>query len=184
MLADYENQRFVDIGTITERATSDFQGIAYSALLSVSRLYTQSGFNIEPMGRLTLSGVFTESYDERGAGALNMEIDSDHLATLESEFGMAIGYTLKGETLETKFELQPFVGSRIEFDRSNPDAVFTGSASMITVGGRDQDFTYGGAAASIGLEFENGLTALSDVRVQAATKETTGMAFLRAGYQW
>lgn len=182
--SDYENERLISIGAITERATSDFDGIVYSALLSMSRLYSQSGFDIEPRGTLKLNGAFTDSYEEAGAGALNMDVDSDHLATLETEFGIGIAYTLESDVVETTFELQPFVGRRIEIDRSDPDAGFTGTANNVTVGGRDQDLTYGGAAASIEFEFENGLTTTAGARFQAASNETNGMAFLRAGYQW
>lgn len=110
---DFETYR----PTVTGNAKGDFNG--YGIFGHVEAMYDieRDGYIFSPYLGLETSHIYQESYDEGGAGALNMNVDSSSTHTVSSEIGVQL--QTEAQVEEVIFTPTFKLGWQHEFGDSN-----------------------------------------------------------------
>ncbi len=95
----YDNIRQIEIGTLSETASSSHHGDLYS-------FYTEAGYNFErhrwivqPFVALQYNYLEEEGYNESGAGGLDLNLAGSSTDSLASDLGLRLSRPLKKENL-------------------------------------------------------------------------------------
>ena len=114
-LNHYTSERDIEFGGIHRSAVAHPRGLQLTALVSGGYVYPLGGLEIVPLASLEYSHLNIERYDETGAGALNLTVNSQHYDLLQSGVGIKLVYPINDPngswTPEVHFKwLYDFVG--------------------------------------------------------------------------
>ncbi len=84
----YEGKRHIAVGTITRTADADYDGQQYSVLLDGGYTFKAKPVNITPVASLQYMRLHLEGYTETGAGALDLNMNSQNYDMLQSGLGV------------------------------------------------------------------------------------------------
>jgi outer membrane autotransporter protein len=147
----FDNDRHVVIGSMQRTAESDHNGDAFSTFFGGGYNFPLNNWAVGPFASLQYTYLDEESFQESGAGGLNLRIDSRETESLVSELGVRVARKL----LETDcWRLIPEISAawNYDFDIDDRDitASFAGSpGTSFTIEG--QDIENSGATFSAGL---------------------------------
>lgn len=85
---EYDSSRQIDFPGINRRATSDYSGEQYSAIVTVGKHYQVNETTITPLASLQASHLDVDSYKERGADDINLHVDSQSYNFVRSTLGV------------------------------------------------------------------------------------------------
>lgn len=85
---EYDSSRQIDFPGINRRATSDYSGEQYSAVVTVGKHYQVNETTITPLASLQASHLEVDSYKERGADDINLHVDSQSYNFVRSTLGV------------------------------------------------------------------------------------------------
>lgn len=85
---EYDSSRQIEFPGINRRATSDYSGEQYSAIVTVGKHYQVNETTITPLASLRASHYEVDSYNERGAGDVNLRVDSQSYNLVRSTLGV------------------------------------------------------------------------------------------------
>jgi len=95
----YDTSRHFTFGDINRTATANFDGQQYSVYGEIGYLdlferdiFDRDKFLFIPVASLRFSQLNLDAYTEEGAGALNLNVDSEHFQSLESGFGARLSF--------------------------------------------------------------------------------------------
>ncbi|MEX2631178.1 MAG: autotransporter domain-containing protein [Tistlia sp.] len=171
----YETERTVAFGAVKETAEGRYDGYEVSGYLEGGRRFelelgTGAALEVTPLAGLQFLHLSTESYDESGAGSLDLSVGSDRTTSLRSSLGAAFGYPLQ---LDAETLLRPEVHLRWSHEfadtHSSLDARLAagGTGFAIRSGdlGRDAALIGAGVSAEIGSNLD--LSLGYDAQVQS-----------------
>ncbi len=86
----YDSERGIHFGAIDRKAESDHEGDVYSAAIEFGKNLGDSSLILEPVAGVGYTYVHEESYTEKGADALNLDVDSDTTDGFYSKLGFRL----------------------------------------------------------------------------------------------
>jgi outer membrane autotransporter protein len=92
---DYDMDRNIVISAqnIKRQATAETESDQYSASLALGYNWHSHGFDLNPYAEVDYSRLNIDSYSERGAQGLNLNVDKQKIDSLESIVGMQLAYS-------------------------------------------------------------------------------------------
>ncbi|HEY0563349.1 MAG TPA: autotransporter domain-containing protein [Methylophilus sp.] len=84
----YDGSRDINIPGINREAKADYRGEQYSALVAVGKHFYVNQTIITPLASLLASRVNVDGYTEKGAGDVNLRVDSQDYDFLQSTLGV------------------------------------------------------------------------------------------------
>ena len=85
----YDGSRPIAFAGVNRVANADYTGQQYSALVSTGRhFYFNDAITVTPLAALQVSRVHVGSYTENGAGALNLQVNSQDYTFVQSSLGV------------------------------------------------------------------------------------------------
>lgn len=135
---DYVNHRNLEIGSITRRATSSHNGQAFGSSVSGGFIWQLKSWALEPFASLQYTYLDEDSFEESGAGSVDLSVADRQTQALVSELGLRLAHVWK----QANFTLIPelSVAWRHDFDIDDRDLVssFAGSPGVtFTLPGQD-----------------------------------------------
>jgi len=115
----YYTKRVIEIGSSTSIANGEADGNEVSAYGEVAYDIPLQSFTLQPVAGLNLGWLKRNSYNESGAGAADLSVDSQTVHTTNSQLGLRIKKEF-GETNVSRTQLEAHALWSHEF--SNPDA--------------------------------------------------------------
>jgi len=177
----YNSQRSIHFGAINRKAESDHQGNAYSVAIEFGKNFGGSSMILEPIAGVGYTAVQENGYKEKGAGALNLKVDSDTTDGFYSKLGIRMAKEFRSNPdmvivpKVNMFWIHDFA-ERVEVSSS-----FIGDGSFATKGhDPEQDLFNVGAALNIYLN--DNKRFFVDYVWQSSSDFTSNM--LHAGVQW
>lgn len=85
---EYDSSRQIAFPGVNRRATSDYSGEQYSAIVTVGKHYQVSETTITPLASLQASHLEVDSYNERGADDINLSVDDQSYNFVRSALGV------------------------------------------------------------------------------------------------
>jgi uncharacterized protein YhjY with autotransporter beta-barrel domain len=86
----YDNHRLITIGTDQRKAYSNHDGDLFSAYLGAGTTFDIKRWLIGPFGTLQYTSLDEESFKEKGAGGVSLQIDDRQTNSLVSELGLRL----------------------------------------------------------------------------------------------
>ncbi len=87
---DYEMSRRVRFGTVDRTAESDYDGHELAGYLEGGYRFLVQGFEVTPLGSLFVDSLHRKSFNERGAGDLNLRVESETATSIQSSLGVRV----------------------------------------------------------------------------------------------
>lgn len=167
---DYGNTRNLRIGDIRRTARSDHDGTLWSAYLEGGHPIYRDQWQIEPFLSLQYTHLDEDSFQESGAGDVNLDIDDDKTEALVSQTGIRAAHTISRKS----GRLITDAGLAWVHDFDIDDRVITASYSgapttAFSVKGRNIDRN--GAALDLGLTFQNKRNITTSIRLGAEVRD-------------
>ena len=136
----FDNARLVEVGELTEVATSSHNGDVFSA-------YAEAGYNIEmkdlllqPFAALQYIYLDEESYDESGAEGVNLLVDDRKTESLVSDLGLRLTRPFEGKSWHCIPDVTVAWRHDFDIDDRAITAAFDGSPGVaFTTQSRDID---------------------------------------------
>lgn len=163
----YNAWRHVRFGTMDRTASSSYSGLQYSAFLEGGRTFSSKGFFLTPLASLQYAEFHLDDYDEEGAGALSLQVDSQQYHLLQTGLGARLSRPMKQEGFTMIPELQ--VRWLYDFAADSPET---------TAGFREED----GSFVSRGPNSpKSGFTAGASLTLDTTSNVTVVMGY---DYEW
>jgi outer membrane autotransporter protein len=91
---DYDIERNIVIPSqnLRRKAKADTDSDQYAASLGLGYSLQMQGFDLNPFAQVSYTRLEIDSYSERGAGGLNLNIDNQDVESLESILGARLAY--------------------------------------------------------------------------------------------
>ncbi len=156
-----QSSRDVLLGAVTRKAEADFDSSDSSAYLEAGRSFALSGgWSVTPFVSAEVRRSHQEAYEERGAGAVGLQVDSATSHSGRGGIGTLVAYEMTAGDGST---YSPFVQARWLHgfgDRSvSTDARFTGSpAGTFAMAGEEAPLNSAVLGAGFDMAMENGVT--------------------------
>ncbi len=148
----FKNERDVHVGLEERIARGDFNGSAFSALVTGGRRLDAGRWAVEPFASVRYATLSSDRFTEQGAGSVNLIIDSRSSSQMNSDLGVRFSRAFTGERSAFMPELILSWNHDFGLDDREVVAAFAGDPSMtFTVTG--QDVTKDGGTAGIGLNY-------------------------------
>jgi uncharacterized protein with beta-barrel porin domain len=91
----YDSQRGIPF--IGRHADSDHQGNSYSAAVELGKNFGDKSMILEPVAGIGYTAVLEDGYKEKGAGALNLKVDSETTDGIYSKLGVRVAKEFRPE---------------------------------------------------------------------------------------
>jgi uncharacterized protein YhjY with autotransporter beta-barrel domain len=156
---NYENNRYISIGSLQRIAYSEHDGNAYSAYLASGYDFWAKEWKLQPFGSLQYIYLDEEGFQETGAGSLNLRVNDRQTESLVSQLGLRVARIFKGDSGRLIPELSAAWLHDFDIDDRPIIASFAGSPSAtFTIEG--QDIQKNGARLGAGITFihKSGIT--------------------------
>ncbi|MEI8348921.1 MAG: autotransporter domain-containing protein [Candidatus Omnitrophota bacterium] len=131
----YSSSRHISFSVIDRIANSDYDGQQYSFYLEGGHTFRKGKLELTPLASLKYEHLYLESYTEKDAGSLNLDVNSQNYDFLQSGLGAKFGYPLENKygTFIPEFHpkwLYDFIG-----DNQQSSATFTGGGGSFPTNG-------------------------------------------------
>ncbi|MFA5353422.1 MAG: autotransporter domain-containing protein [Thermodesulfovibrionales bacterium] len=131
----YDAERRIAFGVIDRRAESRYDGRQYSGYLEGGYTLRQNGLLVTPLASIEYTRLSLNDYTERGAGSLDLSVDSQEYSLLQSGLGARLTYPIVNGASRIVPEiyakwLYDFIG-----DRQEATATLAGGGSAFTTQG-------------------------------------------------
>jgi uncharacterized protein YhjY with autotransporter beta-barrel domain len=148
----YDNRRMIRIGGILGEATSEHDGQLFSGYLGGGYYFDFKPFSVGPYGSLQYIYLDEESFEEEGAGGVNLRVDDRQTDALFSELGLRMVGRFAGEYGNFLPEISLGWGYDFDIDDHVVRASFAGSpGASFSIEG--QDVERNGLILGAGLTF-------------------------------
>lgn len=84
----YEGSRKISFTGVNRKATADYDGQQYTGMVAIGKHFQLQDLTVTPLASLAASHIRVENYTERGAGDVNLHIDSQRYNFLQSTVGV------------------------------------------------------------------------------------------------
>lgn len=138
-LDKYDGSRQIEFTGINRIAKSEANGKQYSALLTAGKNFNLSKTIITPTIGMQATRLEVDSYEEHGAGDINLRVDSQSYNFLQSIAGVKVERVIKSENLTVAPEVHAKWSHDLNSTTMGQDSVFTGGGSKFHVQGIEQD---------------------------------------------
>ena len=171
---DNDTARDIVIGPITRKAKADYGGHRFGAELNLAYALRLGSIEIEPQAGLTYVRLRQNSFEETGAGAVDLDVDATTVKSLRSGLGLRLAAHIP---LADNAVIIPELRGRWQHefldDHGKIDAQFAGQpASAFTALGvktpRDSAIVGGGIA----IRFSETFSAFADYDARLNKRET------------
>ncbi|KGK42557.1 hypothetical protein LH51_06465 [Nitrincola sp. A-D6] len=135
----YESERSIVFPGVNRTATSDYTGQQYSGIVSVGRHYQVNETIITPIASLRASHVRVDSYTEKGAGDLNLNIDSQDYNLVQSTLGVKAERIIRSGSNFYAPEVHAKWMHDFNSTTMSQNAAFTGGGASFNAQGIEQD---------------------------------------------
>jgi len=159
---DVDTTRDILIGGVTRTAEGDHDGDEFDGNLEVGLDLGEGTFQAQPFVGLSYTGLHESGFEETGAGALNLDVDSSTTDSLRSALGVRVAWNLKSSggvrwipQLQARWEHQ-MLDSDTETSAAFPG--MTGAPSF-TVSGVDMNRDAAVIGAGLGARFSGSVGA-------------------------
>jgi outer membrane autotransporter protein len=177
----YDSKRGIPF--IGSQAKSDHQGNVYSAAVELGNNFGGQSMLLEPVVGLGYTLVQESGYTEKGAGALNLKVDSDTADGLYSKLGIRAAKEFRPEQNQD-MKLVPNVSMfwiHDFADRVKLDSSFVGGGSFTTEGREPVRDTFN-LGAGLNIYLKNNVRLFVDYGWQSASNFNSNT--VQAGAQW
>jgi len=148
----YDNSRLIRIGGILRQATSEHDAHLFSGYLGGGYSLDFNPWSFGPYGSLQYIRLDEESFEERGAGAINLRVDDRQTDSLVSELGARLVRLFKGKYGSFTTEVNLGWSHDFDVDDHVVSASFAGSpGTSFSIDG--QDVERNGLVLGAGLTF-------------------------------
>lgn len=135
----YEGSRYIQFPGISRQAKSDVNGQQYTAMITAGKHFGLNETIITPMVGLKASHLYVDSYKERGAGDVNLRVDSQNYDFLQSTVGLKVERIIKSGNSTIAPELHAKWMHDFNSTTMEQDALFTGGGGKFNMQGISQD---------------------------------------------
>jgi len=174
----YDSQRGIPF--IGRQAKSDHQGNAYSAAIELGNNFGGTSMILEPVVGLGYTAVQEESYKEKGAGSLNLKVDSDTTDGIYTKLGIRLAKELKHQDMTLVPNVRAFWIHDFA-DRVDLSSSFIGGGSFTTEGLEPVHDMFN-LGAGLNFYLKNNVRLFVDYGWQAAGNFNSNT--VQAGLQW
>jgi len=148
----YMNERDVVVGSIQRTANSHHDGDLFSAFVGGGYDLRVKDWAVAPFGSLQYIHLEEDSFEETGAGSVNLSVDGRETESLVSEIGLRVGRVLERESGRLIPEFSAAWNYDFDIDDRSITASFAGSpGASFTIDG--QDVEKHGATLGAGVTF-------------------------------
>ena len=91
----YESSRSVSFPGITRDVDADYKGKQYTGLLAVGKHFYYNETTITPLASLQATHIKVDSFNEKGGGDINLNVDSQDYDFLQSSLGVKVERVIK-----------------------------------------------------------------------------------------
>lgn len=147
---NYESARNIVFPGVSRTAESDYNGQQYSGVVTVGKHYQINDTIITPLASLQASHVRVGSYTEKGAGDLNLQIDSQDYNFVQSTLGVKAERIFRSGNYTYAPEVHAKWFHDFNSTTMEQDAAFSGGAGFNAKGiEQDRDLFNVGAGITI-----------------------------------
>ena len=166
-LNDYDDKRYITVGSVERKATSDFFGHQFSVDGDIGYVFDFKYFKVRPTTGLQYTMLHTGSYTEEGAGDANLKVDSNTYNQLNWKTGLGVATEMDGYGFTWVPEaFTEFIYETLN-EGLNTSSTFAGGGTSFAIDGLKPDryiMRFGGAlSAGKGEGFEVGLRYTFDM---------------------
>lgn len=135
----YDGSRPIGFSGINRTATADFYGQQYTALIATGKHFVFNQTVITPIASVELSHIAVASYQESGAGDVNLHINSQNYTFVQSGLGVKAEQVMQSGS--RTFSPEVHVKWLHDFNATtmHQDAAFTGGGGVFSANGVKQD---------------------------------------------
>ncbi len=94
----YDSNRYINFPGINREVSADYRGKQYSALVAVGKHFYVNETTITPLASLQATRINVDSFDEKGGGDLNLNVDDQNYNFLQSSLGVKVERVIKTST--------------------------------------------------------------------------------------
>ncbi len=138
-LDKYDGSRQIVFSGINRQAKSDVSGQQYTAILSAGKHFIFNETSVTPLVSLKTSRLYINGYEERGAGDINLRVDSQAYNFLQSTAGVKVERIIQSG--KSAYAPEVHVKWLHDFNSTTMEqtAIFTGGGSKFSMQGIAQD---------------------------------------------
>jgi outer membrane autotransporter protein len=156
----YNARRHVRFDTMDRTASSNYSGLQYSAFLEGGRTFSSKGLFLTPFASLQYAELHLDDYDEGGAGALSLQVDSQQYHLLQTGLGARLSRPIKQEGVTMTPELQARWLYDFAADSQATTGVFREASGFFATKGPDAPESGFTAGASLTLDTTSNVTVV------------------------
>lgn len=91
----YDSSRNINFSGINRQVNADYRGKQYSGLLAVGKHFYFNETTITPLASLQATHIKVDSFNEKGGGDVNLNVDSQDYDFLQSSLGVKVERVIK-----------------------------------------------------------------------------------------
>jgi len=130
---DYDGERNIDVGAVSRRADSAYEGLQISSKFDLGRtIKLDEGFRFTPTAGLSYSHVSIDSYSETNAGASNLKIQDQDYDILNLNLKGKIATTFQVDGLDLTPEIHLGYSYEVIHDKIQTISTFEGGGDAFT----------------------------------------------------
>lgn len=171
---DNDTSRNIPIGPIDRTAKADYGGHRFGAGLDLGYALRLGPIEIEPQAGLQYTRLKQNSFDEKGAGAISLDVDATKVDSLRSSVGARLAVNIPlGNMVVLVPELRGRWQHEFLDDRGRIDAQFAGQpASAFTADGVDTPADSAVLGGGVLIRFSQTFSAFVDYDAKLNKRET------------
>lgn len=143
----YEGSRTISFPGVNRKATADYDGQQYTGMVGVGKHFQLQDLTVTPLASLEASHIRVENYKERGAGDVNLRVDSQRYNFLQSTVGVKAERVFQSGNASYTPELHFKWMRDYNSTTMEQDVTFVGGGATVTARGikHDRDlYNFGG----------------------------------------
>ncbi len=181
----YDTSRDISFGAIARTASASYSGHALGAQLETGRRIVTPHVDVIPVASIEGTYLTRDGFRETGAGALNLDIDSDHASSLLSSLGVRFRKQYKAPSGSVTPEVKALWLHEFASDDYTVSAFFSGSPlSTFTVRGDRPDRNSANTGLSLTWETEKGMGLCLSYDAILSRDHTEHGGSLGMKYRW
>ncbi len=174
-----------DIPTLSSTAKADFDGKTYIAKVSSGRvLLLEGGVELTPNVALTYAHNTLDDYSERGAGAMNLDVQQEDSDQLEAKIGVNVAKTFSSDRLKIRPELKLAIAHDFIGDEQQSTSNFSGIATTFRSEGAGIEKTSFEIGTGVDFMNDNGLTFSADYDLEVKSDYKSHIGSLKMRYNF
>ena len=170
---DNDTSRRISIGPINRTARADYGGHRFGVGLDLGYALRLGPVEVEPQAGLQYTRLRQNGFDEKGAGAVNLDVDATTVESLRSSVGARLAVNVALGDVVVEPELRGRWQHEFLDDRGSIDAQFAGQpASAFAADGVDTPADSAVVGAGVLIRFSQTFSAFVDYDVKLNRRET------------